>query len=873
MQLRHSIYLYIRLQKPINSTNINTEMKNVIWLTIIFFYAQCDLFAQIGSKKNGLILSRLYGKVIDNKTSKPLQGALVQVLMSSIDSASRLRKNTIIATQTTARNGDFTFETIPFSKESKLRVSLGSYQTFENVLWSINNTQSNINAIPSDFDLGNIKIAPFENNEVVVTNNQSLFQLRADRKVFNVDKNNMSTGGTAIDVLRNVPSVQIDIDGNVQLRNSAPQVFVDGRPTTLTFDQIPADAIASVELITNPSVKFDASGGNGGIINIVLKKNKKKGYNGNLRTNIDSRAIVGGGVDLNVRRNKLNYFFSSNYNGRKSIAEGESERINLFNTPIKKITQQSNNVATGSFANIRGGIDFLLDNRNTITISGRYVKGLFKPKERSETQNDSTNYATQAIPSKFVRDGHTKNNFRNRGVALAYKRNFTKTGQEFTADVDYNKNDITSNNFLYSTFDNPLLNTAQQVNSYIVNELIVAQTDYVQPLPKQAKIEMGLRYQRRNITNLNINKVNEITIAALGYDYANSESIYAIYANHVNTLAKVGYAFGLRMESSLLAGQLKNTPQTFSTKYPFSLFPSASFNYKINEKQDLQFSYSRRVNRPTFFQILPFIDFTDSLNITSGNPALRPEFTNSIEASYNITRPKGQNILITLYSKISKGLVSRYQYKTQSPLNNQEVLVNGWINANNASTSGIEFVSKNILSKNWEVLSNLNIYIGTLTLIQNGIKENNSRTSYFLKQNHTYKFPKNWALQFAVDYQSKTILPPGNNSSNTGGRGGPPSLQPVTSSTQGYLRLSYGLDIAVKKDIGKAKNIAITLNISDVFKTRINDIYTETEFFTQNYFRRRDWRLIRLNISYKFGKQDINLFKRKNNKPTGEGAE
>ncbi len=862
----------IGYKSQFDGTNINIEMKNFIWLTCLCVLLQSHLFAQAGGRKNGMVLGRVYGKILDIKTNKPLLGALVQVLASTMDSVSGLKKNTIIATQTTLRNGDFTFENLSFSKELKLRVALGTYQTFENVLSSINNTQPNLAVATSDLDLGNIKITPIENNEVVVTNNQSLFQLRADRKIFNVDKNNMSTGGTAIDVLRNVPSVQVDIDGNVQLRSNAPQIFVDGRPTTLTIDQIPADAIASVELITNPSAKFDASGGNGGIINIVLKKNKKKGYNGNLRTNVDSRAIVGGGADLNVRRNKLNYFLSANYNGRKSIAEGASERINLFNTPIKKITQVSNNVALGYFANIRGGIDFLIDNRNTITISGRYVKGVFKPTERSETKNDSTSYIAEAMPSSFIRDGNTKNNFRNRGGAIAYKRNFAKIGQELTADIDYNKNNFTSDNLLFTSFTNLSLNSIQQVNSTVVNELVVMQTDYVQPLQKQAKIEMGLRYQRRDITNINVNRVNETTIAALGYNYANSESIYAVYASHSNTIANIGYALGLRVESSLLKGELKNLSQTFSTTYPFSLFPSASFTYKVNEKQDLQFSYSRRVNRPTFFQLLPFIDFTDSLNITSGNPTLKPEFANSIEASYNITRKRGQNVLITLYSKISRGLVSRYQYKTESPLNSQEVLVNGWINANTSSTSGIELVSKNVVSKSWEVLSNLNFYIGTLTLTQNGIKENNSRTSYFFKQNHTYKLPKNWALQLAFDYQSKTILPPGNNSSSAG-RGGPPFLQPVTSSTQGYIRPSYGLDLAIKKDFGKAKKIAATLNVSDVFKTRINDIYTETEFFTQNYFRRRDWRLLRLSISYKFGKQDINLFKRKNNKQTGDGGE
>jgi outer membrane receptor protein involved in Fe transport len=859
--------------------NINSNVLKIFLLTLIgSIVTQYSLYAQKGNRENSKVIGRIYGKVVDSKSAKPVSGALVQITSQVSDSIGKKNKTIIIATQATERNGDFAFENITGSSFLGIRISLGNYQNIEKPLQQfikLPQTGGNVSAFQTDIDLGNVKLIPLEASEVLVVSNKALFQLGADRKIFNVDKNNMSTGGTAIDVLRNVPSVQVDIDGNVQLRSNPPQIFVDGRPTTLTFDQIPADAIASVELITNPSAKFDASGGNGGIINIVLKKNKKKGYSGNLRAGIDSRAKVNSGLDINIRRNKVNYFASANLNQRKTIAQGESERINIFDNPIKTITQTSDNIATGYFANLRGGMDVLIDNRNTLTISGRYTRGAIKPKEESITTNDSAFYVLLLRkPGTFNRNGNTENNFWNRGGSLAYKRNFSKTGQELTIDVDYNRITNSSDNTLKTIFANSIANTVQQVNVKGSNELLVAQADYVHPIKKLAKLEAGMRYQVRNIISDNVNTVDGVIITALGYNYKNSEAVYAAYASYTNVFNKIGYALGLRMESSSLTGELKNTQQNFSTKYPFSFFPSVSFNYKINEKQDLQFSYSRRISRPTFFQLLPFIDFTDSLNITSGNPALRPEFANSIEASYNISLPKGNSILVTLYSKISNGLVSRYQYKTTSPFNNQEVLVNGWINANTSSTSGIEFVAKTMLNKQWEVLSNVNVYISTLTLTQNNITENNNRTSYFIKQNHTYKLPKNWAIQLALDFQSKTILPPGNNSSNAGGgRGGPPFLQPVTSSTQGFIRPTYGLDIALRKDFGKTKNISATLNVSDVFKTRINDIYTETVFFTQNYYRRRDWRLVRLNLSYRFGKQDANLFKRKNNKSISEGGE
>src|SRR6185503_2037390 len=183
-------------------------------------------------------------------------------------------------------------------------------------------------------DLGNIKLEtdPKQLQNITVVSSNPAMKLDIDKKVFNVDKNIVSAGGTALDVMRNVPSVQVDIDGNVKLRNAAPQIYVDGRPTTLSLDQIPADAIQSVEVITNPSAKYDASGGNAGILNIVLKKNKKSGYNGNLSAGVDSRGAINAGANFNVRQNKINFSAAAMSNMRKDRATGNTDRLNLGDT-------------------------------------------------------------------------------------------------------------------------------------------------------------------------------------------------------------------------------------------------------------------------------------------------------------------------------------------------------------------------------------------------------------------------------------------------------------------------------------------------------------------------------------------------------------
>ncbi len=278
---------------------------------------------------------------------------------------------------------------------------------------------------------------------VTVTSSKPGLELAIDKKIFNVDKNITSTGGTAVDVMRNVPSFNVDIDGNVTLRNNAPQIFVDGRPTTMTLDQIPADAIESVEIITNPSAKYDASGGTAGILNIVLKKNRKVGYNGNVRVNADSRGKVGGGADINIRQGKVNFLLSANFFPRKSISNGTTDRFTLIGTPNTQLLQTDHSTSIGNFGFLRSGFDFFVDNRNTISIAGNLGRGKFKSCTLSDMLIDSL-YSSNQTSSFNDRNSNTDGKFRISWESqFSYKHNFPKAGHELTADVNYNasKND------------------------------------------------------------------------------------------------------------------------------------------------------------------------------------------------------------------------------------------------------------------------------------------------------------------------------------------------------------------------------------------------------------------------------------------------
>jgi outer membrane receptor protein involved in Fe transport len=279
----------------------NKPMKHLL-LFIATTFSIFQLDAQFSQKAG-----RIYGKVVNAKTSKGLDAVSVQLIKAGSDTVAGLQKDSIIAGMFTRPNGDFSFDNIAFRDSLKLVITAIGYRKDERRV----QLNSFLTGDITEIDLGNFKVEPeaqvLQNVTVVAT--RPALEMGIDRRVFNVDKSLTATGGTAIDVMKNIPSVNVDVEGNVQLRNASPQIFVDGRPTILTLDQIPADNIEKVELITNPSAKFDAAS-TGGIINIVLKKNRRVGLNGTASVSGGSPDILSGNLTLNMRQGKFNVFGS-----------------------------------------------------------------------------------------------------------------------------------------------------------------------------------------------------------------------------------------------------------------------------------------------------------------------------------------------------------------------------------------------------------------------------------------------------------------------------------------------------------------------------------------------------------------------------------
>lgn len=843
-----------------------------------------------GTGGQNMNVGHFYGKIVD-ESGKPMQGASIQLLQNKMDTVTKKKRDFVIAITMSDNKGDFSIDKLPVMGAYQLVVtSVGfdphSQKVSFNLKMNGGDMSQMMNAV--DVDLGNIKMK--ENHEqlqgVVIVAEKNMLQMNIDRKVFNVDKSLTSIGGTAVDVMKNVPSVNVDIDGNVTLRNAAPQIFVDGRPTTMTLDQIPAEEIESVEIITNPSAKFDASGGGSGILNIVLKKNRKAGYNGNLRANIDSRLSTGLGANINIKQGKINFFANGMFNSRKSYSTQNTTRLDNVNDLQVLFTQSGEPKNNGNFAFGRAGIDFFADNRNTFTISGVLVGGTFNNDNILDITRDTTlnNYHSLEFGNSNSQGNYK---FNNVGGTFSYKHNFIKAGKEITADINYNSS-TNSNNFVTNTqyFDsnkNPKGQLGSQKSEGSgKNKNLTFQTDYSNPITKDMKLEMGLRGSIRNYTSSNVNSFLDhssgkyVPIPAFNSNYQFDDQVYAGYVTFSQKIKNFTYQLGGRLESSQYKGELTNTNQVFKNSYPFSFFPSVFLTQKIDDKQDIQLNYSRKINRPNFFQLIPYYDYSDSLNISRGNPDLLPEFTNLIELSYQLNLKKGNNIITTLYYRNTNDLITNYQYrdKNPNPTKMDSIFISSFQNANSSVAYGLEITATNKIASWWNLTTNVNLYNSKINgaNLQNNLT--NQQISWFGKINNTFTLPKNFSIQLTGDYTSKTILPPGRG----GGGGGRMFGGGGLSTANGYTDPVYGFDLAIKKDFLKDKSASISISMNDILRTKEYRTHSRNDFSNNIYtvqdnYRSRDPQIIRVNLNWRFGKFDVSLFKRKNLKAEQEGMQ
>jgi len=801
--------------------------------------------------------NRLYGKVIDASSKKGIEAASVQFFLYYTDTLTNTVKDTLAGGMLTRPNGDFSVENLPSADSIRLEITAIGFQEYNQTIHlSGNNLREQ--------DLGNISMAVDARflATVTVVGQKPALELGVDRKTFNVDKSITSTGGTAIDVMRNIPSVSVDVDGNVTLRNNSPQIFVDGLPTILTMDQIPADNIERIELFTNPSAKFDASS-RGGIINIILKKNRKMGLNGVATFGAGHPDILLGNITMNLRQGKFNFFVTANYNQSGGKAKGTTERINkALDTVQDYFNQDALTERLRRFGSLRFGFDLFADNRNTITIAQNFVKGRFTGDERQEQEYLSK---SQTLEKTGLRTNYgVSDNFRS-NTQVSYKYKFTKPGKELTADVNFNTGRSEDGTDIVNAFylpDGSLIALPAQVRNRGDNDnkQFTFQADFINPKSDDEKIEAGIRTYvndfRSTFDSYSVSNGGEIKLP-LSNNYTSREIVNAAYFTYGNKIRSFAYQLGLRFEHSEFTGEMVDSAFKFGYQYPNSidnifdaLFPSVFLTKSIGEETEIQLNYTRRIRRPNFWQLNPYININDPVNLEMGNPQLQPEFTNSIEFNYSKNYESG-NFLGVLYFQNNERDITRYSDTISAEqfqqLNNAAVdpnaILNTFINAQATNRYGMELTLQQNFGKYFDITPTIDLQYRKVKVEQYNLSNEGFNWEAGLIANYRIETKKKsffnkMSFQLQGEYESAEVTPQGRNLEQ------------------------YAIDMAWRKDFLKGNKASLTLSVNDVFNTRRWGNIYDTDDFYQESWRRRNVRSFRLSFTYRFGKNDFNLFNR-----------
>lgn len=832
----------------------------LVFLSLLFVFttmAQQEQEPEVNTPVIRVESNAVFGKIMDQTTGKGLGAVSVQLFGGAAS-------DSLFGAMFTRQNGDFRFSNLPKTDSFKLIISAVGYAN-ETLVFPYG-TAATEGALQKD--LGNILLQREAQtlSTVTVTAQRPALEMGIDRRIFSVDKSLTATGGTAVDVMKNIPSVTVDVDGNVTLRNSTPQIFVDGRPTILTLDQIPADNIERVEIITNPSAKFDAAS-TGGILNVVLKKNKRVGFNGVVSAGVGYPDIYNGNVSLNTRQGKFNFFVSGSYNQSGGKSKSETERQNKADGVTKNyFNQYSQNKRLRRFGSVRFGLDYFLDNRNTISVTQGFVNGRFN---NNETQDQEYLNASKILERYGDRFSKEKFSFDRKTTELNYTHKFPNPGKELTASVRYNYGDgggttHITNSFYYpngSEYSSPAIVRNTSGND---NDQVTIQVDFENPIGENAKLETGVRSYINNYQNqfLSYGLNNGIeTLLPLSNDIEYQETVNAFYVTYSNRIKTFSYQAGLRAEQSHFDGHLLDSGKDFGYRYPDSfdrlfdaLFPSLFLTKQLSDDAEMQLNYSRRIRRPNFWQLNPFIDISDPLNLRQGNPELRPEFTNSFEWNYS-QRYKSGSLLASVYYRNNQGDITRYSdtisKEQYNQLNNAAVdpnaILNTFINAQSTNRLGAELTVQHKIGANFDITPTINAEyqkvkanVNDLNLSNEGINwEAKLITNYRIRTKNPSLFD-NLSFQMIGEYESPRFMP------------------------QGTRIPEYSVDLALRKEFLKDKRASLTLSVNDIFWTdRDGSIYDTETFYQESY--RRNIRSFRLNFSYRFGNADFKLFNRNNN--------
>ncbi|MEO9870553.1 TonB-dependent receptor [Ekhidna sp.] len=756
------------------------------------------------------------GKLIKSGTHLPVEFATVSIFSES--------DSTLSTGGLTDATGIFNVPVKPGSYYIRIQ-----FMGFKDVMIS-NVVISKANPI---YETGNIQFQENETllEEVVIQAERTQMEMTLDKKVFNIGKDLSNLGGSATDILDNLPSVQVDVEGNVSLRGSENvRILIDGKPSGLVglssndaLRQLNSNLVESVEVITNPSARYDAEG-LAGIINIILKKDKKNGVNGSFQVNTGLPDNHGGSINLNFRRNWINFFTNFGINYRRNNGGGSSDQT-FFDSPekttavLQTIRDRSHDRGGLSYSS-RFGSDIYLNEFNSITLSFLY---------RFSDENNETRliyddfYPQSGADSISFRNDDEGEGDENLEYALNYTRNFERKGQKLTFDFQYQNNNEQESSDLIETIgasaadQSPIL--FQKANTDEIEERYMIQSDYIHPFGKNGKMELGTRYTDRLVgNNYLVTERNEAGIYEVDSSFSNEfeyeEDVLAVYGIVGNKINKVSWQLGLRFEQTRLI-TFQKTDDNRNVQNYGNFFPSAFLTYQMTESQAVQASYSRRISRPRGRSLNPFTSISDSRNFWLGNPTLQPEFTDSYELGY-LLNTQSSSFYTGIYYRHTEGGVQRLRNT-----NEEGVTFTRPYNVSTEDAYGVEVNISKDFADWYRVSGNVNFYrsivpsgsviFGEEILTFNGAEA----TTLTSRVSNNFKFKKLFDAQINVNYRAPR------------------------NTVQGRTLSITSVDIGMSRDVLKG-NGTLAFNVSDLFNSRKyrSEISNERSFQISEFQRR-----------------------------------
>ncbi len=734
----------------------------------------------------------------------------------------KMPDSTLMETVTTDRKGRFAFKNVPAGVFRVQSTFIGFEKDIKT--FSLQENQQ--------LEVGTIQIVsePATLSDVKVKSSRSLLNTSIDRKIYNVEQDIMAQTGSASDVLKNVPSVEVDIEGNISLRGSGDVlILINGRPSPLmgkskaeVLQQMPANTIERIEVITNPSARYKPDG-TSGIINIVLKKNTKKGWNGSIGGNASNRNRYNTNANMNYNPGKLNLFGTFSFRKDNRMRYGIIERTELL--PIKTFYQETSRSAFKPLSFLGSlGIDYNLNENNILSVSGNFLKRKLILSEISERSYFDENRLLNASLTRTRYDPETE---LEKEFSASWQHNFEREDEELHIEINSSQDNETEDNHYSNIFTQPF--SRPSFDNTLIRQTDNQQNitaDYTLPLAEDEQIEAGYE---GNFNQLDLDFYGEYFDTAqskfIGDVTRTNQFLYkdfkhALYATYQKAFEKFSYSAGVRLEQVLLKGNLVTLDSLFKNNY-LNIYPTLHLSYKPGENE-IQLNYSRRVNRPDGDELNPFPEYRDPRNISAGNPKLLPEFIHSFEIGYSLQNKK-YSFVPSLYYRYK-----RNGFTTTTLKINDSTFLTTLQNLSNDQAAGLElifsakdgkFISANISS---------NFFYNKIEAANLGYPQTKSIISFSTNLNTTFTLSKSTTLQVSSNIRSARLTPQGN--------------------SKGSIVLNSGL----RQDFFRKKLTAI-ITASDIFKTFRQSSTLNTPSFYQQNVNKRDAQIIFVGLNYRFG--------------------